>query len=124
MQTHDEPDLLNAPAHKALAKPDNAVGVSRAVADPTRASAGSLLELQRLAGNASVSRMLSPTAEEQAEDRSPVLDVVGGGGGSPLDGGIRSEMEGRLGADFADVKVHTDSKASDSAKSVQANAYT
>ena len=53
-----------------------------------------------------------------------MLDVVGQGGGSPLSGGLKDEMEGRLGADFSDVKVHTDGKASDSAKAVQANAYT
>jgi hypothetical protein len=33
-------------------------------------------------------------------------------------------MEARLGADFSDVRVHTDSAADGSAKSVQAHAYT
>ena len=125
MQIHDEPEITIARQRKATqSRADESLGVSRAVTDPSTASPGSLLELQRLAGNATVSRMLAPADEEQAEEQSPVLDVVGGGGGSPLDAGLRSEMEGRLGADFSDVKVHTDNKAADSAHSVQANAYT
>ena len=47
-----------------------------------------------------------------------------GGGGSPLDAGVRGEMEGRFGQDFSDVRVHTDKQASDSAEAVGANAYT
>jgi len=33
-------------------------------------------------------------------------------------------MESRFGEDFADVRIHTDGQASESARSVQANAYT
>jgi len=36
----------------------------------------------------------------------------------------RTEMEGRLGQDFSDVRVHTDSAAHESASSVNAHAYT
>ena len=85
----------------------------------------SLMHLQRMAGNASVVQML---AEEGSiateEDRSPVHDVIGKGGGSPLDESTRSSMESRFGQDFGDVRVHTDAKASASAESVGANAYT
>src|SRR6266550_1741095 len=70
------------------------------------------------AGNASVSAAL----EEQ--EPSLVKDVVGSGGGSPLDRDTRGFMESRLGADFSDVRVHTDGKATESARSVQAYAYT
>ena len=80
---------------------------------------GGVAHLQRAAGNAGVSSLLAPE-EEQA---SPVLDVVGSGG-SALDPATRSEMEARLGHDFSDVRVHTDTKASESAKAVQASAYT
>lgn len=98
---------------------------------PTRAPKGvhgeaSLLHLQRMAGNASVVQML---AEEGAiaggeEERSPVHDVIGKGGGSPLDEGTRSSMESKFGQDFGDVRIHTDAKASASAEAVGANAYT
>lgn len=58
------------------------------------------------------------------EGRFPVLGVVGSGGGSPLDRDTRSDMESRLGHDFGDVRVHTDSKAHESAQAANAHAYT
>ncbi|AIG77464.1 Hypothetical protein AJAP_23045 [Amycolatopsis japonica] len=76
-----------------------------------------LLDLQRAVGNAGVSTLVE-------EERSPVHDVVGSGGGAPLDAATRTDMEGRFGHDFGDVRVHTDGAAHDSAKSVNAQAYT
>jgi hypothetical protein len=77
--------------------------------------AAGLLDLQRTIGNAGVGAML---------EESPVHGVVGSGGGSPLDAGTRADMEGRLGHDFSDVRVHTDGAAHDSARSMNAQAYT
>ena len=76
-----------------------------------------LLGLQRAVGNAGVAGVVE-------EERSPVLNVVGSGGGAPLDANTRTDMESRLGHDFGDVRVHTDSRAHDSAKAVNAHAYT
>jgi hypothetical protein len=76
-----------------------------------------VLGLQRVVGNAGVEAALT-------EDRSPVHDVVGSGRGQPLDPEAREDMEQRLGHDFGDVRVHTDDAAHESAKSVQAHAYT
>lgn len=97
--------------------------VARAMADPRSAPPAALLELQRLAGNATVRRMVAGE-EPPAPDRSPVLDVVGRGGGRPLEPALRADMESRLGADFGDVRVHTDAGASRSAEAVNAHAYT
>ncbi|NYI03875.1 eCIS core domain-containing protein [Allostreptomyces psammosilenae] len=83
-----------------------------------RAGLGSL---QRQVGNSAVGSMLG---EEEQQPRSPVLDVVSSGGGQPLDTETRSDMEARLGADFSDVRVHTDGAAHESAKAVGAHAYT
>jgi Domain of unknown function (DUF4157) len=80
-------------------------------------SAG-LLGLQRAVGNARVGALFSE------QKRSPVLDVVNSGSGSPLDADTRADMESRLGHDFSDVRVHTDSRAHDSAQAVNAHAYT
>jgi len=77
-----------------------------------------VMHLQKTAGNASV------TAALEEQEPSLVKDVVGSGGGSPLNRDTRGFMESRLGADFSDVRVHTDGKASESARSVQAYAYT
>ena len=89
-------------------------------------NANSLLHLQRMAGNAGVVQMLADeaAANEQDEQASPVHDVVGRGGGEPLDKSVRSSMESSFGQDFGDVRVHTDSQASKSAEAVGANAYT
>ena len=57
------------------------------------------------------------------EERSPVHDVIGSGG-RPLEPEVRTDMEGRLGHDFSDVRVHDDTAAADSAKAVNAHAYT
>ncbi|MEV4758120.1 DUF4157 domain-containing protein [Micromonospora sp. NPDC049559] len=79
-----------------------------------------LLGLQRAVGNAGVSELMEPT-----EERSPVHDVVNSGGGSPLAPEVRADMESRFGGqDFGDVRVHTDGAAHESAKSVNAQAYT
>jgi len=44
--------------------------------------------------------------------------------GNPLDAAARAFFEPRFGRDFSDVRVHTDSEAADSARSINANAYT
>ena len=125
MHVHDDLD----PTARLRAAPTRPTGdaasVARAVADPGGSSPAALLELQRLAGNASVNRLMTQREDEgSAPGRSPVLDVVGQGGGAPLGQGLQSEMEGRLGGDFSDVRVHRDASASESAKAVSANAYT
>ena len=128
MHTRDEPDPLYATAQRTP-KTEAPATVER-TADAAGADARTMLELQRLAGNASVSRLVArePAADSEADDgqpgRSPVLDVVGRGGGEPLAPDLRTEMEGRLGADFGGVRVHRDSTASESAKAVDAHAYT
>jgi hypothetical protein len=43
--------------------------------------------------------------------------------GKPLDGATRAYMEPRFGHSFADVRVHADGRAAESAAAVQANAY-
>ncbi len=74
-----------------------------------------VLGIQRAAGNSAAAGAL--------EERSPVHDAISGGG-SPLDDGVRASMEGRMGHDFGDVRVHTGDTADASARSVSAHAYT
>jgi hypothetical protein len=80
--------------------------------------ADGVLDLQRSAGNQGV------TAALQDEEPSPVHDVINSGGGQPLDPGVRADMEARLGHDFGDVRVHHDARAEESARAVNAHAYT
>lgn len=114
------------PAPRPAVRHAGAEAVQRDAATAGAALAGardpaSLMALQRTAGNAGVVQLL---ADGEPEAPSRVHDVVGKGGGSPLDDGTRAEMEDRFGQSFEDVRVHTDARASASAESVGANAYT
>lgn len=80
-------------------------------------SAG-MLGLQRAVGNAGVGTLVD-------EERSPVHDVINSGVGAPLPADTRADMEARFGGqDFGDVRVHTGGAAHESARSVNAQAYT
>ena len=46
------------------------------------------------------------------------------GSGQPLDAGLQEKMGQAMGADFSDVKVHTDSQSDQLNKSIQAKAFT
>lgn len=120
MRDHDlEPPAHRAPQRTPAGRTPN--GADHPVL-PGRSSglgAASVMYLQRTAGNASVVQLLAGE-----EEQSPVHDVVGSGGGTPLDAGTRSSMESAFGASFGDVRVHTDDRASKSAESVGASAYT
>lgn len=91
----------------------------RRVSKDTSSDASAFMRLQRLAGNSGVAQLLSDDTE-----RSQVTDVVGSGGGQPLDPQTKEFMESRLGYDFGDVRIHTGSEAAESARSVEAQAYT
>ena len=84
------------------------------------------MHLQRMAGNAAMGALVQRKAsgEQDEGSASPVHDVIGKGGGSSLDAGVRNQMEASMGQDFSDVKVHTGSDAANASKSVQAQAFT
>ena len=50
--------------------------------------------------------------------------MIGKDGGRPLAPQVRADMEARFGADFSDVRIHTGTKAAESAVAVSAQAYT
>lgn len=54
----------------------------------------------------------------------PVVHDVLCSRGQPLDSATRAFMEPRFGHDFSKVRVHADTKAAESARAVNANAYT
>ena len=53
-----------------------------------------------------------------------LVSSVIGDAGHPLDSGVRSGMESRFGQDFGNVRVHTDPRAAESARAIDAKAYT
>lgn len=130
MWTHDEEHANQAKLRRTEESEGDTAGdlAARALADNRTGplSQRAVTHLQRTAGNASVASFVAQRDVDDAPEsgRSPVLDVVGRGGGQPLPKDTREEMEARLGHDFQDVRVHTGSDAASSAKSVQAHAYT
>jgi hypothetical protein len=121
MRSHDHDNLdgesLRPKASRLDERPDTMLWQAGAAGRPDVLGAEGLLRLQRAVGNSAVRTMAE-------EERSPVHDVVSSGGGRPLDDPVRADMEARLGADFGDVRVHTDDAAQASATSVNAHAYT
>ena len=70
---------------------------------------------------------MSEGYEQGFATNPPFTEVVGNGlnaPGDPLDAGIREFMEAGFGFDFGGVRVHTDSRAADSSKAINAKAYT
>jgi hypothetical protein len=126
MRTHDqEPVLIDT--HSALQREDeeeSGLVASKALEtnSPDTLDPGAVSYLQRTAGNAAVAQLLGAEGEEDTE--SPVGHVVGSANGRPLDDSVRTLMEGHFGEDFFDVRVHTDGRADDSARSLHAQAYT
>ena len=94
---------------------------SRAIAGgrASNLDASSVVHLQALAGNASVSRLIE---DEQAPDK--VRAVVGQGAGERLDAETARSMSARFGEDFSDVRIHQGGSAAESARAVSAHAYT
>jgi hypothetical protein len=94
-----------------------------------------LLALQRVIGNTAVGQALRRYRDEHEREhdaardheataqRYAVHDVLRTSG-RPLEEPVQAEMEQRLGADFSNVRVHTDSAAHASAQEMNAHAYT
>ncbi len=79
-----------------------------------RLDAGTVLRLQRAAGNAAVSGLLG----------SEAVGAVVPGDSAPLPHDLRSRMETAFGADFSAVHVHSGADAGTSAAALGARAYT
>jgi hypothetical protein len=92
---------------------------------PAKDAASRILDLQRVVGNRAVNELLSSNIVEGPRDVPlSVYRVLQQGGGQPLDIRTRRWMESRFGEDFGRVRVHTDLKAAEAAKSIHAKAYT
>ena len=84
-------DVRGTPSAFRVASPPLAGGVCNPAA---------VLRLQRSAGNTAAAEWLNGDAPPigVAQEASPVLDVVGKGGGTPLETEMRAKMEGDSGA--------------------------
>ena len=70
-----------------------------------------------------VQRLDSPSGGQSAGAPASVERVLASSG-EPLERGLRSDMEGRFGRDFSSVQIHRGAAAEQSARDVNASAYT
>ena len=98
------------------------------------------LELAPIAGPLATADAAKPNADAKKKEEIPVqrraepsatiyadsadVEAVIHSSGRPLDPATRRSMESRIGFDFSKVRVHTDARAADSARSLGARAYT
>jgi Domain of unknown function (DUF4157) len=119
----------------AHASQDRAERRPQAVTDRTRRPAAgpprpgamppaAIMALQRSVGNAAVGRMLAEEQPRQQSGPGGAVAEVLRSPGQPLAEPLRAEMEGRLGADFRAVRLHTGPAARQSASTLGARAYT
>ncbi|MFI1660205.1 DUF4157 domain-containing protein [Streptomyces sp. NPDC020472] len=130
------PDRGDRPAHRPAREPlpEDAARLA-ATGGTARLTPGAAAALQRAAGNAAFTAAVQRDAhvhgagcghapgDGRTVQRSSVPDVLRSAG-RPLEDSVRADMESRLGADFSDVRVHTDAAAKASAAEVGARAYT
>jgi peptidoglycan hydrolase-like protein with peptidoglycan-binding domain len=74
--------------------------------------------------NADVLQRTSDSSVEGGATAPPIVHEVLRSSGQPLDHATRNFMEPRFGSDFSQVRIHTDAKAAESARAVNAAAYT
>jgi Domain of unknown function (DUF4157) len=93
-----------------------------------RAYAKTQAQQKTLIRSSPKSSLLQRTRADTAVANSSVPPVVhtvlNSGGGQPLDPATRAFMEPRFGHDFSQVRVHTDARAAQSVRAVNAIAYT
>lgn len=120
MRTHDSDhtsDTELRPKASRLEEPESALAMRAALSGRLDvAGPAGLAGIQRAVGNAGAAALVE-------EDRSAVHSVIDSGG-TPMAPEVRADMEGRFGHDFGDVRIHSDGAAHESAKSVNAQAYT
>lgn len=102
------------PDHEAEAGHDHGLGLASTLGNSQVGQVLSSPGVQR--AGATSAQQLDESVARAIEDRR--------GRGAPLDDDTRTEMEGALGHDLSDVRVHTDSTAHELNESVSARAFT
>ncbi|MFJ2261980.1 DUF4765 family protein [Streptomyces sp. NPDC087844] len=134
MRHSEQTDTKNAHGNPSKLLPKAASRTPLAAGAAGHRSAADIPALQRAVGNAAVAQML--TAQRSTEEHEhgagcghqsvqrSMADEVLRSAGSPLEPGKRVEMEARLGADFSNVRVHSDTVAQRSTAELGATAWT
>lgn len=114
MKSVKHPALSFTPAPSGVLQRKCACAGKSNVEDECSQCKAKQLELRRYRSTASAEISIVP----------PIANEVLSSPGQPLDRVTREFMESRFGHDFSQVRVHTDPKASESARAVNSLAYT
>ncbi|HEX5874954.1 MAG TPA: DUF4157 domain-containing protein, partial [Pyrinomonadaceae bacterium] len=106
------------PLSTALINPDSYAFLAHELMSITRRAAAAA----RQQTGQSIQRKAE--SEERPDELPEIVDDVLDSPGRPLDSATRAAMEPRFNRDFGGVRVHTDSTAAQSARAVNAHAYT
>lgn len=105
-------------------------GASTQAAETARATSPSLVQRACACGGtcedclSRATRNTPANIPTSARAAPPIVDHALHSPGQPLADAIRGPMESRFGSDFRDVRIHTDDLAAESARAVNALAYT
>lgn len=112
-------------AGKSALRPSQGVMLQRKCAcGGSSESKGECAECKEKREGALQRRVANQGAPAAANSIPPIVHNVLNSPGQSLDAGTRAFMEPRFGQDFSHVRVHTDTQASESARAVNALAYT
>ena len=100
--------------------------IQRALTDPRRLAPSEMLQLQRTVGNQAVQRMLQRDSQAGFEAGGDFESRLkqSSGGGSVLPQSTKSEFEASFGANFDNVRIHTNAASNQLNRSIQAKAFT
>jgi hypothetical protein len=95
---------------------------------PQIGSYDSMLSLSSLIGNQAAGQLFQFQESDSVNPNPPlpgiVQKILNSNTGKPLDPATRSYMESRFNHDFSQVRIHTDAGAAESARAINAVAYT
>jgi hypothetical protein len=92
-----------------------------------RAAAGAVQNMHAVGPDSAQRAALSPVGPSAGVPVTPAVEAsihTARSGGQPLQAGMRGQLEGALGADFAGVRVHTGAQAHALNEALQARAFT
>ena len=122
---------VNDPAEKEADRVAAAVmAAPSAAANPITVTKSPAAAVQRKCASCAEedARDLTVQRKESTQDQPTtgpaILNQAFNSAGHPLDQGTLAFMQNRFGRDLSDVRVHTDGQAADSAKAIEAQAYT
>jgi uncharacterized protein DUF4157 len=121
-----------AQRHSLEKKPDQSRGPRKSPARDKKSTAprlaeATLTDLQHKVGNRALSELLDSdtrNADHAAGVESPLVQEVLSSSSAPMKSTTRADMEDKFQEDFNNVRIHTDAKANESARILNAHAYT